>query len=96
VQHLDLLGVRSDEIEDLVAGRLGVLEERGERRDRLAAARGGVDEERTAAGDDLADLPEDRLLARPDPVGKQEGGSAGRGRGRSTNGSGRSTSGSPL
>jgi hypothetical protein len=95
VEDLDLLGVRPDEVEDLVAGGLGVLEQGGERGDGLAAPRGGVDEERSPAGDDLADLPEDRLLARSDPVGKQDGGTAGRGRGRSRNGSGGSTSG-PL
>ena len=74
VEDLDLLGVGPDEVEDPVVGEGRVFEQGGQGRDRLAAPRRGVEEERPPTGRERAHLPEDRLLARPHPVGKEEGG----------------------
>ena len=88
VQDLDLLRVRPDEVEDLVVGRLRVLEEGCEGRDRLPTARGGVDQEGSAPLDEVRDLGKDPVLARSDPVREQVGGARGGGCARRRPGSG--------
>ena len=66
--------MRPHEVEDLVIGRFGVLEERRERRDGLPGTGRRGDEGRAARAPDLSDGSDDRLLSRSEPVGEERRG----------------------
>jgi hypothetical protein len=73
VEHLDLLGVGANEVEDPVVGEGRMLEERRQRRDGFAAPGRCVEEQRAAPGGEGGDLAEDRFLPRTDPVREKKG-----------------------
>ena len=70
VKDLDFLGMGLYEVEDLVVGPHGVLEQWREGGDGLPAARRSVHEQRSPALPDLRDLAENRFLTRPWTIGE--------------------------
>jgi hypothetical protein len=71
VEDLDLLRVGPYQVEDLVVGRLGMLQQWSKGRDRLAAPCRGVDQQGSAPLGDVRDLGQDAFLPRPQSVREQ-------------------------
>ena len=70
-EHLLLLGVRADEVDDAVVGGLGVLEQRSEHADGLAGAGRRLHEERPAGPAESGYRLQQLALAGTDPVGEE-------------------------